>query len=225
MRKLSVKLILVLIISCFLLLSTTFITNAQVFTGVDQQPADRVIVYCSATYIDVWGSDNLSNGFFMARIRFFDLLEPGFLTISTAFGQVIADVNIGGIFDVRWVGGPYFANGLGDFAKTFSCGADFSFPIGATVGAQVNTTSNTTQSTTTQTTATNTTTSTNTTATTTATNTTTTSQCGTRIYTVQAGDNLFRLSLRFGTNVTALASCNGILNPALIYVGQRIYVP
>jgi LysM repeat protein len=42
---------------------------------------------------------------------------------------------------------------------------------------------------------------------------------------VQPGDNLFRISLRFNTTVSALAACNGITNPARIYVGQTIYVP
>jgi len=46
-----------------------------------------------------------------------------------------------------------------------------------------------------------------------------------RTYTVRRGDNLFRLSLRFGTTVQAIAEANGILNPNLIYVGQVLVIP
>ena len=44
-------------------------------------------------------------------------------------------------------------------------------------------------------------------------------------YTVQPGDNLFRIALRHGTTVGAVASANDITNPALIYVGQVLTVP
>lgn len=44
-------------------------------------------------------------------------------------------------------------------------------------------------------------------------------------YTVQPGDNLFRIALRHGTTVEAVASANDITNPALIYVGQVLTVP
>jgi len=42
---------------------------------------------------------------------------------------------------------------------------------------------------------------------------------------VQRGDNLFRIALRYGTTVQAIASANGIANPALIYVGQTLKIP
>src|SRR5689334_5222221 len=44
-------------------------------------------------------------------------------------------------------------------------------------------------------------------------------------YTVQAGDNLFRISLRFGVTVAAMQQANGIANPMLIYVGQVLQIP
>jgi LysM repeat protein len=44
-------------------------------------------------------------------------------------------------------------------------------------------------------------------------------------YTVQPGDNLFRIALRFNTTVSALAAENGITNPRLIYVGQVLRIP
>jgi LysM repeat protein len=47
----------------------------------------------------------------------------------------------------------------------------------------------------------------------------------TTTYTVQAGDNLFRIALRFGTTTSAMAAENGIVNPSLIYVGQVLKIP
>jgi putative chitinase len=42
-------------------------------------------------------------------------------------------------------------------------------------------------------------------------------------YRVQRGDNVFRLALRFGTTVQAIATANGI-NPNRIYVGQALWI-
>lgn len=42
---------------------------------------------------------------------------------------------------------------------------------------------------------------------------------------VQAGENLFRIALRYGTTVDAIAKANGITNAALIYVGQVLTIP
>jgi LysM repeat protein len=36
---------------------------------------------------------------------------------------------------------------------------------------------------------------------------------------------MFRIALRYGTTVQAIASANGIANPALIYVGQSLVIP
>ncbi|MBW4436933.1 MAG: LysM peptidoglycan-binding domain-containing protein [Pleurocapsa minor GSE-CHR-MK-17-07R] len=44
-------------------------------------------------------------------------------------------------------------------------------------------------------------------------------------HTVVAGDNMFRISLRYNTTVNAIASANGIVNPALIIVGQVLNIP
>ncbi len=44
-------------------------------------------------------------------------------------------------------------------------------------------------------------------------------------YTVQRGDNLYRIALRFGTTVQKLAAANGIVNPNLIYVGTVLKIP
>jgi len=42
---------------------------------------------------------------------------------------------------------------------------------------------------------------------------------------VRRGENMFRIALRYGTTVQAIASANGIANPALIYVGQSLVIP
>ena len=44
-------------------------------------------------------------------------------------------------------------------------------------------------------------------------------------YVVQPGDNLFRISLRFGVSLDALARANNIFNPNSIYVGQVLCIP
>src|SRR5258706_10409299 len=44
-------------------------------------------------------------------------------------------------------------------------------------------------------------------------------------YTVQPGDNLFRISLKFGVTVAAMQQANGIGNANLIYVGQVLQIP
>ncbi len=45
------------------------------------------------------------------------------------------------------------------------------------------------------------------------------------IYTVQTGDNLFRIAIRYETSIYAIALVNGIFNPNLIFVGQNLVVP
>jgi LysM repeat protein len=42
---------------------------------------------------------------------------------------------------------------------------------------------------------------------------------------VQRGENLFRIALRYGTTVQAISNANGIANPSMIYVGQKLVVP
>jgi LysM repeat protein len=48
---------------------------------------------------------------------------------------------------------------------------------------------------------------------------------GTCTHTVAAGENLFRISLRYNTTVDAIAAANGIVNPQLIVVGQVLTIP
>lgn len=42
---------------------------------------------------------------------------------------------------------------------------------------------------------------------------------------VQVGENLFRIALRYGISLGALAQANGITNAAFIYVGQVLIIP
>jgi LysM repeat protein len=44
-------------------------------------------------------------------------------------------------------------------------------------------------------------------------------------YTVQPGDNLYRIGLRFGVSWVQIAQRNGISNPNLIFVGQQLIIP
>lgn len=43
-------------------------------------------------------------------------------------------------------------------------------------------------------------------------------------YTVQRGDNLFRIAMHFGVDMNALASVNGIANIQQISVGQILNI-
>jgi spore germination protein len=45
------------------------------------------------------------------------------------------------------------------------------------------------------------------------------------IHVVQRGENLYRIAMRYGTTVQAIAWANGIANPNLIYAGQRLIIP
>jgi LysM repeat protein len=44
-------------------------------------------------------------------------------------------------------------------------------------------------------------------------------------HTVQLGENLFRISLRYNVSIAALMQANGIANPNLIYAGQVLRIP
>ena len=45
------------------------------------------------------------------------------------------------------------------------------------------------------------------------------------VHIVQRGENLYRIAVRYGTTVQALAAANGIVNTSRIYVGQRLVIP
>jgi LysM repeat protein len=42
---------------------------------------------------------------------------------------------------------------------------------------------------------------------------------------VQPGENLFRIALKYGTTVQAIAAANGIVNPNVVYAGQSLTIP
>jgi putative chitinase len=42
---------------------------------------------------------------------------------------------------------------------------------------------------------------------------------------VQPGENLFRISLHYGMSYESVAAANGIINPDLVYIGQRLTIP
>jgi LysM repeat protein len=46
-----------------------------------------------------------------------------------------------------------------------------------------------------------------------------------RKHLVQRGENLFRISLRYGVPMEAIVAVNNIKNPALIYAGQVLIIP
>jgi LysM repeat protein len=45
------------------------------------------------------------------------------------------------------------------------------------------------------------------------------------VYTVQAGDNLFRIAIRYSTTIYAIALVNGLPNPNWILAGQNLVIP
>ncbi|HDQ72833.1 MAG TPA: LysM peptidoglycan-binding domain-containing protein [Chloroflexi bacterium] len=45
------------------------------------------------------------------------------------------------------------------------------------------------------------------------------------VHVVQAGENLYRIALRYGISYQSLAAANGIANPNHIYAGQRLMIP
>jgi LysM repeat protein len=52
-----------------------------------------------------------------------------------------------------------------------------------------------------------------------------TTTTGSRVHIVQAGENLFRIGLRYGMSYTTIAYANGITDPTHIYAGQRLIIP
>ena len=45
------------------------------------------------------------------------------------------------------------------------------------------------------------------------------------IHTVQTGENVFRIGLRYNVTVDVIAHANGLINPNLIFVGQQLVIP
>ncbi|HQA67535.1 MAG TPA: LysM peptidoglycan-binding domain-containing protein, partial [Aggregatilineales bacterium] len=52
-----------------------------------------------------------------------------------------------------------------------------------------------------------------------------TAQAQQRIHIVQPGETLSGIALRYGVTVQQIAAVNNIVNPSLIFVGQRLIIP
>jgi putative chitinase len=48
---------------------------------------------------------------------------------------------------------------------------------------------------------------------------------GDTVHVVQRGETLTRISLKYGVSIWSIVNANGIRNPNLIYVGQRLKIP
>lgn len=48
---------------------------------------------------------------------------------------------------------------------------------------------------------------------------------GQRAHIVQAGENLYRIGLRYGVSWQSIARANGIINPTRLQAGQRLVIP
>jgi lipoprotein-anchoring transpeptidase ErfK/SrfK len=48
---------------------------------------------------------------------------------------------------------------------------------------------------------------------------------GSTVHVVQPGENLYRIALRYGVTMDALAAANGITDPNHVYAGQRLTIP
>jgi len=48
---------------------------------------------------------------------------------------------------------------------------------------------------------------------------------GPRVHIVQAGENLYRIGLRYGVSWPSIARANGIVNPTRLQAGQRLVIP
>ena len=45
------------------------------------------------------------------------------------------------------------------------------------------------------------------------------------VYVVQTGDTLYKISVKFGVSMANIMSANGLTNPNIVYVGQRLMIP
>jgi hypothetical protein len=92
---------------------------------VAPKAGDRIAVWCSTRYrdIDVWGTDEQSNGVYLTTFNYDDVLAAGSAgeTLSAGdLGTVTLWVDGAFNFTIAW-NGPYNALGHGDFQKSFTC--------------------------------------------------------------------------------------------------------
>jgi hypothetical protein len=93
---------------------------------VDPAPGDRLAIWCNKDQqiMDVWGVDNESRGYRLARFTASELAAagPGGVTKSTkGLGVVSASMDRQGNIWVAWNGGAFGANGRDSFAKGLNC--------------------------------------------------------------------------------------------------------
>jgi hypothetical protein len=104
---------------------------------------DRLVVYCNADNVTVWGIDTASNGLYLTTFSVADLLSKTPVSYKTAEGTVTLTldasaaystdysdysattletvVSTGAQYHVTWVGGDFGADGSAAFVKNFSC--------------------------------------------------------------------------------------------------------
>lgn len=92
---------------------------------VDARAGDRVAVYCYDKYreIEVWGTDEQSNGIYLTTFEYDDVLAAGKKGQTLGVGKlgtVSLSVDTQYHFYLIW-NGPYNALKHGDFQKSFSC--------------------------------------------------------------------------------------------------------
>jgi len=99
---------------------------------VSALPGDRIAFYCNAgtsgpmaNTIDMWSISPTGNGQRLTTFKYKDVVAAGAKGLSRDLGVngtvfIIVDPS-GKYFYSGWLGGPYQATGLGDFAKSFVC--------------------------------------------------------------------------------------------------------
>lgn len=87
---------------------------------------DRIAVYCTTSYIDVWGVDSSNNGFRLALYNASDLTNAQSKAVTQTLPGNLGTVSLisdgAGSYHVAWKGGQYGATGVGGYVKYFTCG-------------------------------------------------------------------------------------------------------
>lgn len=89
-------------------------------------PGDRVVVWCNLDdrILDVYGVNNEGRGFPLTTFNFKDVVKAGIKGVTKNLGvtgSISLSVDNQNNFWLAWNGGPFNANGQGDWAKGFNC--------------------------------------------------------------------------------------------------------
>jgi hypothetical protein len=89
-------------------------------------PGDRVVVWCNldSGILDVYGINGEGKGFPLTTFNVKDVVRAGIKGITKNLGStglVSVSVDDQNNFWLAWNGGPFNANGQGDWAKGFNC--------------------------------------------------------------------------------------------------------